>query len=103
MIGNLGKGVGILAVGLGGFEKRLQPAQLIAAGKPFKLVVTAAMRKLLIILNSIIKINAPFGGPTDASFKAIDFWHSRLEFPRRERQAKSAPVLFPAATDRRSW
>jgi transposase len=37
------------------FSKRLS-----AAGKPFKLVVTAAMRKLLIILNSIIKTNTPW-------------------------------------------
>ena len=34
--------------------------RLSAAGKPFKVVVTAAMRKLLIILNSIVKSNTPW-------------------------------------------
>jgi transposase len=34
-----------------------------AAGKPFKVVVTAAMRKLLIILNAIIKTNTPWRNP----------------------------------------
>jgi transposase len=34
--------------------------RLSAAGKPFKVVVTAAMRKLLIILNSILKTNTPW-------------------------------------------
>jgi transposase len=32
-------------------------ARLTDSGKPFKVVVSAAMRKLLIILNSIIKSN----------------------------------------------
>jgi len=34
--------------------------RLSAAGKPFKVVVTAAMRKLLTILNAIIKSNTPW-------------------------------------------
>jgi transposase len=34
--------------------------RLTAAGKPFKVVVTAAMRKLLIILNTILKTNTPW-------------------------------------------
>jgi transposase len=37
------------------FTRRLE-----AAGKPFKVIVTAAMRKLLIILNMIIKTNTPW-------------------------------------------
>lgn len=39
-------------------------ARLAAAGKPFKVVVTAAMRKLLIILNTIVKTNTPWRNPT---------------------------------------
>jgi transposase len=35
-------------------------ARLTAAGKPFKVVATAAMRKLLTILNAIIKANIPW-------------------------------------------
>jgi transposase len=38
--------------------------RLSASGKPFKLIVTAAMRKLLIILNTIIKTNTPWRTPT---------------------------------------
>lgn len=34
--------------------------RLTASGKPFKVVVTAAMRKLLIILNAIVKTNTPW-------------------------------------------
>ena len=34
--------------------------RLSAVGKPFKVVVTAAMRKLLVILNTIIKTNTPW-------------------------------------------
>jgi transposase len=34
--------------------------RLSASGKPFKVVVTAAMRKLLILLNAIIKTNTPW-------------------------------------------
>jgi transposase len=33
------------------------------AGKPFKLVVTAALRKLLVILNTIIKTQSPWTMP----------------------------------------
>ena len=46
--------------------KRCNPAikqffdRLIAAGKPFKVAMTAAMRKLLTILNSIMKDNTPW-------------------------------------------
>lgn len=34
--------------------------RLIEAGKPFKVAITACMRKLLVILNAIIKHNAPW-------------------------------------------
>ena len=34
--------------------------RLRAAGKPFKVVVTAAMRKLLVILNQMVKTNTPW-------------------------------------------
>lgn len=34
--------------------------RLAAAGKPFKVVVVAAMRKLLLILNAILKTNTPW-------------------------------------------
>ena len=34
--------------------------RLSAAGKPFKIVVTAAMRKLLTMLNAIVKTNTPW-------------------------------------------
>lgn len=34
--------------------------RLTESGKPFKVVITAAMRKLLIILNAIIKTNTPW-------------------------------------------
>ncbi len=37
--------------------------RLAAAGKPFKVVITAAMRKLLIILNTIVKTNTPWKEP----------------------------------------
>jgi transposase len=40
--------------------------RLSAAGKPFKVVVTAAMRKLLLILNAIVKTNTPWKDPTCA-------------------------------------
>lgn len=35
-------------------------ARLEAAGKPFKVIVTAAMRKLLVILNQMVKTNTPW-------------------------------------------
>ncbi len=35
-------------------------ARLKAAGKPFKVIVTAAMRKLLVILNQMVKTNTPW-------------------------------------------
>jgi transposase len=34
--------------------------RLEAAGKPFKVVITACMRKILVILNSMIKLNLPW-------------------------------------------
>jgi transposase len=34
--------------------------RLRAAGKPFKVIVTAAMRKLLVILNQMVKTNTPW-------------------------------------------
>ena len=34
--------------------------RLEAAGKPFKVVITACMRKLLVILNSMVKFNLPW-------------------------------------------
>jgi transposase len=34
--------------------------RLEAAGKPFKVVITACMRKILVILNSMIKMNLPW-------------------------------------------
>lgn len=34
--------------------------RLAESGKPFKVVMVAAMRKLLIILNAIIKTNTPW-------------------------------------------
>ena len=34
--------------------------RLTAAGKPFKLAMTACMRKLLTILNAILKTNQPW-------------------------------------------
>jgi len=34
--------------------------RLVAAGKPFKVIVTAAMRKLLVILNQMVKTNTPW-------------------------------------------
>jgi transposase len=34
--------------------------RLIAAGKPFKLAMTACMRKLLTILNIMLKTNRPW-------------------------------------------
>jgi transposase len=34
--------------------------RLKAAGKPFKVIVTAAMRKLLVILNQMVKTNTPW-------------------------------------------
>jgi transposase len=37
------------------FAKRLE-----AAGKPFKVVITACMRKLLVILNTMLKTNTPW-------------------------------------------
>jgi len=37
------------------FAQRLE-----AAGKPIKVVLTACMRKLLVILNSIVKNNLPW-------------------------------------------
>lgn len=40
--------------------------RLSAAGKPFKVVVTAAMRKLLLILNAIVKTNTPWRQPCHA-------------------------------------
>ena len=35
-------------------------ARLEAAGKPFKVVITACMRKLLVILNTMLKTNTPW-------------------------------------------
>jgi transposase len=40
------------------FAERLE-----AAGKPFKVVITACMRKLLIILNTLLKTNTPWRTP----------------------------------------
>ncbi len=37
------------------FAQRLEEA-----GKPFKVVVTACMRKLLVILNTMVKTNTPW-------------------------------------------
>ena len=37
------------------FAQRLE-----AAGKPFKVVITACMRKLLVILNTLVKNNTPW-------------------------------------------
>jgi transposase len=34
--------------------------RLEAAGNPFKVVITACMRKLLVVLNSMIKLNLPW-------------------------------------------
>jgi len=45
--------------------------RLSAAGKPFKVVVTAAMRKLLIILNAILKTNTPWRNKTCAVQNAL--------------------------------
>jgi transposase len=42
-------------------------ARLKAAGKPFKVIVTAAMRKLLVILNQMVKTNTPWN--PDLAFK----------------------------------
>ena len=36
---------------------RAAAARLTAAGKPFKLMMTACMRKLLVILNAMVKNN----------------------------------------------
>ena len=44
--------------------------RLIAAGKPFKVVVTAAMHKLLLILNAILKTNTPWKEPKCAAQNA---------------------------------
>jgi transposase len=44
--------------------------RLTESGKPFKVVVTAAMRKLLIILNSIIKTNTAWRTTTCANQNA---------------------------------
>lgn len=44
--------------------------RLLDAGKPFKVVVTAAMRKLLLILNSIIKNNTPWREPLCVALNA---------------------------------
>ena len=41
--------------------------RLTARGKPFKVVVTAAMHKLLLILNAILKTNTPWKEPTCAA------------------------------------
>ena len=38
--------------------------RLIAAGKPFKVAMTACMRKLLTILNAMLKTNQPWRAPT---------------------------------------
>ncbi|MEZ6064675.1 MAG: IS110 family transposase [Planctomycetaceae bacterium] len=37
--------------------------RLKAAGKPFKVVITACMRKLLVILNTMVKTNTPWIAP----------------------------------------
>ena len=41
--------------------------RLLATGKPKKLALTAAMRKLLLILNAILKTNSPWRPPCPAS------------------------------------
>lgn len=43
------------------FAQRLE-----AAGKPFKVVITACMRKLLVILNALLKTNTPWTTPCHA-------------------------------------
>ena len=35
-------------------------ARLKAAGKPFKVIMTACMRKLLVILNAMVLANTPW-------------------------------------------
>jgi len=40
--------------------------RLLAAGKPKKAALTAAMRKLLLILNAILKTNSPWRPPCPA-------------------------------------
>ena len=40
--------------------------RLITAGKPFKVAMTACMRKLLTILNAMLKTNQPWRAPTTA-------------------------------------
>ncbi len=39
---------------------RAMAQRLSAAGKPFKVMMTACMRKLLVILNTIIRNNEPW-------------------------------------------
>ena len=39
---------------------------LVAAGKPKKLALTAAMRKLLVILNPMLRSNTPWMSPSDS-------------------------------------
>ena len=41
-------------------------ARLTAAGKPFKVAMTACMRKLLTILNAMLKTNQPWQSPRAA-------------------------------------
>jgi transposase len=40
--------------------------RLERAGKPFKVVITACMRKLLVILNTLVKTNTPWRSPCHA-------------------------------------
>jgi transposase len=53
--------------------KRCNPAikqffeRLSAAGKPFKVVMTAAMRKLLTMVNAILKTHTPWQSPPDSA------------------------------------
>jgi len=49
---------------------RIFSDRLFAAGKPFKVVVTATMHKLLLILNAILKTNTPWKEPVCAAQNA---------------------------------
>jgi len=42
------------------------PTDLVAAGKPKKLALTAALRKLVVILNTLVRDGQPWRAPQSA-------------------------------------
>ena len=59
--------------------------RLLAAGKPKKVALVACMRKLLVILNSMLKQRSPgvlsAPAPRHSSVTHLDFQHSLLDSP----------------------